>query len=435
MSETIRVLGIDLASSSWRNNGAAILEFHAGPSPRWQQIEYGCVKWPDEALTPKSMAGAIERAVSERGIAAVSLDGPQGWREADAGTRPGVGRLCEYEAQCQGKTGEYGRTYPQTQYGWIKFCINVFGELLQLGRAELANSKKVLSLETMSDGRYWLLECFPTSIWRSSGLPKLPGKNRIGQNRLAITEFAKALSHRYEAAFLNNFTGSHDDLQGIVAALPAVGLLGGPCRAIPRGKPARVEEYRVEGLIWDAEPLASAPPAETAQLSNYQTIARRGNENSPNNPIIFDDRDDDGDDRLARGVRLFRRLAELANVGEAVGIGYADFVCCLHGAASFREVANRKYAQSDTRHVLELANQVTEQEGGLKRLTRGNVTIEAGMDGFIWRKKRPHSRPKTAFRGAGYSYEEWNTIFPYGDRKLLDLAKRGLDMASTSEFD
>ncbi|MFO0265041.1 MAG: hypothetical protein ACK53V_25750, partial [Planctomycetota bacterium] len=62
------------------------------------------------------MADVIERTVREQQISAVSLDGPQGWREPNAAARRGGGRVCEYLARCQGKTGEFGRTYPQTQF-------------------------------------------------------------------------------------------------------------------------------------------------------------------------------------------------------------------------------------------------------------------------------------------------------------------------------
>jgi hypothetical protein len=53
----------------------------------------------------------------------------------------------------------------------------------------------------------------------------------------------------------------HDDLQAIVAALPAAALLGAPARPLPRGLPARsldgagpARTGRAEGIMWDAQP-------------------------------------------------------------------------------------------------------------------------------------------------------------------------------------
>ncbi len=53
-------------------------------------------------------------------------------------------------------------------------------------------------------------------------------------------------------------------------------------------------------------------------------------------------------------------------------------------------------------------------------VTRDGVAIQAGMDAFIWRSKRPHCRPNQAFAQADYSQEEWKVIFPDGKRRLLD---------------
>ena len=54
---------------------------------------------------------------------------------------------------------------------------------------------------------------------------------------------------------------SHDDLQAVVAALAAVGAIGGPVQALPRGEAGWMAEHadglrRVEGFIWDAAPVA-----------------------------------------------------------------------------------------------------------------------------------------------------------------------------------
>ncbi len=69
---------------------------------------------------------------------------------------------------------------------------------------------------------------------RASKLRPLPGKRRIGRNAGEIARFAQDLQRRFKLPNMLSWRGTHDDLQAVVAALPAVGLLRGPCRAIAR---------------------------------------------------------------------------------------------------------------------------------------------------------------------------------------------------------
>ena len=106
---------------------------------------------------------------------------------------------------------------------------------------------------------YWLLECFPTSSWRTSGLSALPGHQRAPAD--VVEEFARRLVEVYSLP-AGAITRNHDHLQAVVAALPAVGLLGGPARVHARGEPARlVDGVLVEGFIWDAAPVDGTLPA------------------------------------------------------------------------------------------------------------------------------------------------------------------------------
>ncbi|MEZ5941190.1 MAG: hypothetical protein R3C18_07350 [Planctomycetaceae bacterium] len=423
MNDEIRVLGIDLASKSWKDNGSAILSF---TTDEWQSVECSCVKWPDRQLSAAAMAEVIEHVVRERAVAAVSFDGPQGWREPNAGKRAGVGRVCEYEARCQGKTGEYGKTYPQTQHGWIKFCIDVFAKLVERGNACVANSAEDYGRGPLEPGRYWLLECFPTSTWRSSRLAVLPGKSRVGSNQNLVAGYARSLQQRYGLPQFDPWQGTHDDLQAIVAALPAAGFLGGPCLAIPKGKPGwsvdahdTTPSHWVEGIIWDGT-LSDDNLARHVDLPAELPQGRSKNGlNEGNNPLLIDDRDDAGDSLLDRGVRLFRQLAQLANSGQAVGVGYAQLACCVHGVERFQDVTNRGYLRSDTTHVLRFAQQITEASGGPLTLSHDGVSIAAGMDAFVWQKKSGHDRPSQAFEDAGYSEQDWRAVFPDGSRRLL----------------
>ena len=197
MAGVMAVLGVDLGPGAWANNGSAVLSFDPVES-RWYGVELGVVTWPrSEPLTPERMALAIDEFARERGVAAVSLDGPQGWRHPEAPLdRPGVGRACEKSARTPGKTGVEGLTYPADQLGWIRFSISLFDELLRFPHTDLANDPGAIPLASPPAGRYVVLECFPTSTWRSSGLQPLPAKAK----RPDLEHHAEALSQRVRIA-------------------------------------------------------------------------------------------------------------------------------------------------------------------------------------------------------------------------------------------
>ena len=250
----LRVLGIDLASARWSNNGSAVLRFDAS-TPAWTAIRVPAIVWPTDALTPVAMAKAIDRFAVSHDIIAVALDGPQGWRDPDtAAGLPGVGRRCERACGTQGRTGVQGKSYPQKQCGWITFCIDVFAELLSLGHAQLGNAAGSLS---QNPNGYWIVECFPTWTWRESGLEALPGK--AGLRNHGTGPYWEALQEAFDLPNYSDAIG-HDDLQGIVAALAASAAVGGPCISTAYGEPSRIaagannRAIRLEGLIWSARP-------------------------------------------------------------------------------------------------------------------------------------------------------------------------------------
>jgi len=250
------VLGIDLACRSWRDIGSASLTFRTGGESRWIDVAPGCLSWPNLELTPQNLAEAINYYAQNHNISAVSLDGPQGWRDPSAGLRKGVGRWCEYETKTPAKTGTFGVTYPGTWRRWIEFSVDVFSDLLGLGHVLLANDP--ITLPSIPEQGYLLLECFPTSTWKASGLRPLPGHSNA--NRNVVVEWARRIQICYGLP-RNAATENHDDLQAIVGALPAAALLNGPCVAAPKGEPAKLvtsgngnPSHRVEGLIWDAMP-------------------------------------------------------------------------------------------------------------------------------------------------------------------------------------
>jgi hypothetical protein len=241
---------------------------------------------------------------------------------------------------------------------------------------------------------------------------------------------ARALWERYG---LPDWIGldHHDHLQAVVAALSAAALLGGPCLAIPRGEAAHVlaasavPAYVVEGLIWDAKPLAGAVVAvarggvAAAMVTDPDVFVEA---RDYDNRLLPDDRDCASEQILKRGVALFRELARRANAGEAVGIGYAQFACLLHGVRTFAEVTGKQFLPSDSSFVVRLAREVTRAAGGRIAVSRAGTTIQAGMDTFVWNVSPPYDRPAKAWLSRWgplpYTRDEWRRVFPDGARRL-----------------
>jgi hypothetical protein len=136
------------------------------------------------------------------------------------------------------------------------------------------------------------------------------------------------------------------------------------------------------------------------------------------NPLLINEHVDEAT-LIKRGVKLLNHLVERANRGESVGVGYAQFVCCVHGVKSFQEVTKHPYTPADTANVLDLAHRIT-ATARRKLVDKNGVVLEAGMDTFIWLVEPPHRRPSEAFESTPYTEEEWEKAFPEGDRHLLD---------------
>jgi hypothetical protein len=420
-------LGVDLACRSWRDVGFGEVTFDAQRRPTWTGAITDSVRRPNDVITAAGLANLIDRYAVEHEVGAVALDGPQGWRQPGAPPRKGVGRSCEYEALTQGKTGEYGRTYPQTQHRWIAFCVEVFDRLLATGRGVLVNDPAVLALPTLGGGRYYVLEVFPTSIWRSLGLPPLPGHAKASPH--IVRTHAVALQIGLGLP-LSAVTDHHDNLQGLVAALAGAAVLGGPCRPVPRGVAAfsvpanasgTVPEHRAEGLIWDAAMTEGQALRVVTPLA-AAVVELQGAAVDSENPLLPDDRDDVTDAVMARGAALFQSLVDAANAGRPLGISYADFVAKLYDVPRFSEVAGRNYRPSDSTFVIRLAQAVTTAAGGRKTVTRGGYSIQAGMDSFIWsakdidRSSKAWARPQAA---PPYTRDEWLRVFPDGARGFI----------------
>ena len=56
---------------------------------------------------------------------------------------------------------------------------------------------------------------------------------------------------------------------------------------------------------------------------------------------LIDEHGNDEATLIERGIKLLNHLVQRANRRESVGVGYAQFICCVHGVKSFQEVFNR----------------------------------------------------------------------------------------------
>lgn len=254
------VLGVDLASASWKANGSALVAWGEAAGGRTvTRVEPACIAWRvHAALTPGAMADAIDACARRHGVRAVAIDGPHAWRDPGRGADgPGVGRWSEYLVRAQGKTGVRGQTYPRTQLGWTSFSIAVFDALLarpEVRLAEPIETSRVGGIAGAGEGAesgeaaYLVLETYPTATWRAAALAPLPAKAR----RPDVAGWYARLAETFDLPRDAEVRG-HDDLQAVVAALGAVGVAGGPLRAGWHGHPCRVVDgVRVEGGIWVA---------------------------------------------------------------------------------------------------------------------------------------------------------------------------------------
>lgn len=257
MPPTSRVLGLDLAMRRYGDIGTAMLSFEPGGDA--MHVETDVISWPTGKPDVKSIARIVANHVERYEIHAVAIDATLAWREPepDIGPpRPGVGRWAERRLNTQSKTGPYGITYPRTQQRWTRMGIDLGQLWLQSGVAEIVNEATAPRYAPLSHNRFYLLESFPTATWKAAGLKPLPGKSTCSKTGKSIEDWQIKLSNAF-ALESSKRVSSHDDLQAVVAALPAAAMLAGPCSAQAHGLPMRWlrnPPHPIEGLIWVAKP-------------------------------------------------------------------------------------------------------------------------------------------------------------------------------------
>jgi hypothetical protein len=199
---------------------------------------------------------------------------------------------------------------------------------------------------------------------------------------------------------------------------------GGP-DAIWIPKLSACKQFATEADIGDS---ASLPPSEARPVSDGRSSVALS-EAGPNTlgPQPVSEAEGGSRDSLMpdergieRGVRLFTHLVDAANRGEAVGISFGGFIAFLHDAKDFQEAAGRPFRQFDATAAVHIAWKITSAAGGRKRGARSGTAIDAGMDTFIWKAKRPFDRPGGAWKySIPYTKEQWLSIFPHGARRLI----------------
>lgn len=261
MCSSRRVLGLDLAMRRYRDVGTAMVAFDVNQNVI--SVETAVLEFPNDPPAVRTLARMLAAYIEQHDIHALAIDATLAWREpTDDLTRyqhpprPGVGRWAEKLLRTQSKTGPLGVTYPKTQSRWTNFGIELAQTLIHSGVAEIVNDSHAAELPPLSRGRAYILESYPTATWRASGLKPLPGKSTFKSTGETIERYIDSLVKHYPLQGLSA-DASHDDLQAVVAALPAVAILGGPCDALAYGLPMQYvgnPPHPVEGLVWIAQP-------------------------------------------------------------------------------------------------------------------------------------------------------------------------------------
>jgi hypothetical protein len=201
---SMSVLSVDLASKDYADFGFCLLtdrpirlEF---PAPN----EIGLAGKP----SPHELARVVSGYCLKRSVSVLLIDGPQGWRWPQSPI--GNMRLCERVLNTPARTGSPGEVKPATYLAFVRFSIDLFGDL----QREHGWSLLVEGWSSLPD-RPWLAETFPSAAWSLLGLPRLPGKAKM--KGMDLGAWREGLS---EVTGLEVPAGlSHDQLQAAVTVL------------------------------------------------------------------------------------------------------------------------------------------------------------------------------------------------------------------------
>jgi hypothetical protein len=202
-----RVLSVDLACSIDGLGLCSLERTESGLKVDFPKAS--SLKLP-EPLTSDALADAIWRWCNDRGVAAVILDGPQGWKDPSSSLQHC--RKCESILNTPAKTGTVGNVIPANWTKLVKFSIAVFATLAECG-GQVAEAAEL----RLEPAKLLVLESFPAAAWKSLELPQLPAKRkcRPGHMESAVTRLQDLYNFRCHER------PTHDELQALVAGLAA----------------------------------------------------------------------------------------------------------------------------------------------------------------------------------------------------------------------
>ncbi|CAA9247125.1 MAG: hypothetical protein AVDCRST_MAG93-1578 [uncultured Chloroflexia bacterium] len=230
------VISVDLAHTSYRNIGIAVLTSGA------DGISCELVRMTASgAPQPATLAQFLSELCADKQSKVLFIDGPQGWKAPDNGVLHS--RVCERELNTPAKTGLPGNVLPATYEPFVTFSIRVFDCLTALGWSRLGSENT-----QPPDSERLLVESFPSSAWRALGVPSLPSRRRARQSDL--DNGLEALSGMFDLRVSDE--PSHDELQALVAGLAGIYVERGDYRAeceVAGVSPFKLAGSWREGLI------------------------------------------------------------------------------------------------------------------------------------------------------------------------------------------
>ena len=242
----LTVLSVDLAHSSYQNNGLVALTA-VGESIEADLLTIPLHGSPD----PAALASFLATIATQRGARLIFLDGPQGWR--DPSRDVSELRVCERKLAAPAKTGLPENVKPATYKPFVVFCIHVFDELQARGWSRLDSPEDINSTPVRI-----AVESFPLAAWRTLKIPSLPAKKKARPNDI----HARLEDLQRFVSIKTSRDPSHDELQAIVG-----GLAGFPDHFEVRAEgvaPSLIGGYWREGFI--ISPRAKLPVRDRSSI-------------------------------------------------------------------------------------------------------------------------------------------------------------------------